>query len=66
MRVSDLVKQLFSVMNKHGDLPVIGGFAIDGKELRLSAPDDTEILSVDDSEILSALLRAQKDGRTTP
>jgi hypothetical protein len=66
MTVSELAKRLFKIMGKHGDLPVVGEIYIENKQVFLRGPDETEVLSPDDSEILSALLREQKDGRTTP
>lgn len=65
MRVSELVKKLFHIMSRHGDIPVIGEVYVEGREVHLRGPDETEVISIDDSEILSALLRETKD-RTTP
>jgi hypothetical protein len=35
MRVSELVKQLFAVMGKHGDIPVLGNVEVVNKQLIL-------------------------------
>lgn len=66
MRVSNLVKKLFEVMSKHGDIPVVGDVSVQGGQVFLSGGDDTQILSPDDSEILLSLLRDDSTNSTTP
>lgn len=48
MRTSDLIKALFKVMSKSGDLPVIGEFEVKDGELHLKGvgfvEEDTAVL----------------------
>lgn len=63
MRVSQLVKQLFAVMSKNGDIEVSGSFDVVNKQLILRSPEVG--LEQEDSEILPKLLTAQRDESTS-
>ena len=52
MRTSELVKQLFALMSKHGDLNVVGEAILIGKEIHLKEVGLTE----EDSTILPGIL----------
>lgn len=54
MKISQLVKQLFSVMGKQGDLEVSGSFDVVNKQLILHSPETG--LEKEDSEVLPKLL----------
>lgn len=42
MRTSELIKALFKLMGKHGDIEVVGEFEVKGNELHLKEVGFTE------------------------
>jgi hypothetical protein len=63
MRVSELVKKLFKVMGKHGDVEVVGDFEVLNMQVVLRSPEVG--LDKEESEVLPKLLTDQKGNSTS-